>query len=297
MGQVEPYVEVSPKELVETKTNEEPVGLVNRIDNVEEQRMEKLKGMLKVSKDGLTRDEQQRVCDFVLKSHDVFALSELERGEVEGIRRHWGESAYMPITQESSPGLQSKSWWMTCLGQKLSKNQVASGVVLVKKNSGEYRICVDYRALNVFPMPRIDDQLGGKKIFSTLDACSGYWQIKMGVESQEKTAFSAHDGLYDFRVMLFGGPATLMHHTLRGCSEFCNVYIDDMIVFSSSVDEHMEHLRLVFNHLYSLHLICPPIHSVGTGGGVPGARAPQPFWPHIILYSNDIFLVTLSTLL
>ena len=137
-------------------------------------------------------------------------------------------------------------------------------MVLVKKKSGEYRFCVDYRALNavtrkdVFPMPRINDmldQLGGKKIFSTLDAHSGYWQIKMGVESQEKTAFSTHDSLYEFRVMLFGvcnGPATfqrLMRHTLRGSSEFCNVYIDDniMIVFSSSVDEHLKHLRLVFD--------------------------------------------------
>ena len=63
-------------------------------------------------------------------------------------------------------------------------------------------------------MPRIDDmldQLGGKKIFTTLDVRSGYWQIKMGADSQEKTAFSTHDGLYEFLVMPFGvcnGPAT-----------------------------------------------------------------------------------------
>ena len=63
--------------------------------------------------------------------------------------------------------------------------------------------------------------------------------------AQEKTAFSTHDGLFEFRVMHFSmcnGPATfqrLMHHALEGCSELCNVYIDDMIVFSSSVDEHL----------------------------------------------------------
>ena len=75
----------------------------------------------------------------------------------------------------------------------------SSPVVLVKKKSGGLRYCVDYRALNavtrkdVFPMPRIDDmldQLGGKKIFTTLDARSGYWKIKMDADSQEKTAFS-----------------------------------------------------------------------------------------------------------
>ena len=137
-----------------------------------------------------------------------------------------------------------------------------SPVVLVIKKSGGLRFCVNYRALNVvtrkdvFSMPRINDmldQLGGKKIFTTLDACSGYWQIKMGADSQEKTAFSTHNGLYKCRVMPFGvcnGPATLqrlMQHAFRGFSEFCNVYIDDMIVFSSSVDEHLEHLHRIFD--------------------------------------------------
>ena len=147
-------------------------------------------------------------------------------------------------------------------------------MVLVKKKSGGLRFCVDYRALNavtrkdVFPMPHIDDmldQLGGKKIFITLDARSGYWQIKMGADSQEKTAFSTHDGLYEFRVMPFGvcnGPATfqrLMQHALRGFGEFCNVYIDDMIVFSSSVDEHLEHLCRVFNRLRAVGVKLHPV--------------------------------------
>lgn len=147
-------------------------------------------------------------------------------------------------------------------------------MVLVKKKSGGYRFCADYRALNAitrkdaFPMPRIDDmldQLGGKKIFTTLDARSGYRQIKMDADSQEKTAFSTHDGLYEFRVMPFGmcnGPATfqhLMQHALRGFGEFCNVYIDDMIVFSSLVEEHLEHLRLVFDRLREVGVRLHPV--------------------------------------
>ena len=103
VGQVEPCVEISPEKLVENETNEEPVGLVNRID-IEKERKEELKEMLKVSEDGPSQNEQQRVRDFVLKAHDVFALSELERGEVEGIRHRidTGESANLPTTQESS---------------------------------------------------------------------------------------------------------------------------------------------------------------------------------------------------
>ena len=273
VGQLEPCVEISPGELVNDETNEEPVGLVNRIDdNVQKERVEKLKEMLRVSEEGLTQDEQTRVRDFVLEAHDVFALSELERGEVEGIRHEIDTGDSPPIRQPPRRVPFSLRPTIKGLVDNMLKTKVvqesnspwSSPVVLVKKKSGEYRFCVDYRALNavtrkdVFPMPRIDDmldQLGGKKIFTTLDARSGYWQIKMGSESQEKTAFSTHDGLYEFRVMPFGvcnGPATfqrLMHHALRGFGEFCNVYIDDMIVFSSSVGEHLEHLQLVFDRL------------------------------------------------
>ena len=128
-----------------------------------------------------------------------------------------------------------------------SKSPWVSPVALVKKEDGELRFCVDYRALNavtrkdVFPMPRIDDmldQLGGKRGFWTLDARTGYWQIHMVLLPRKKTAFATHDGLYEFRVMPFGvcnGPATfqrLMQQTLRGLGECCSVYIDDMVVFS-----------------------------------------------------------------
>ena len=73
------------------------------------------------------------------------------------------------------------------------------------------------------------------------------------------------DGLYEFRVMPFGvcnGPATfqrLMQHALRGFGEFCNVYSDDMIVFSTSVDEHLEHLYLVFDRLRDVGVKLHPV--------------------------------------
>ena len=86
--------------------------------------------------------------------------------------------------------------------------------------SGNLRFCVDYRRLNavthkdVFPIPRIDDlldQLGGKKVFSLLDAKSEYWQIQMESSSRENTAFITHHRLFEFHVIPFGlcnAPAT-----------------------------------------------------------------------------------------
>ena len=96
---------------------------------------------------------------------------------------------------------------------KPSESPWASPVVLVRKRDGTLRFCVDYRALNsvtkldVFPLPRINDlldQLGKSRYFTTLDLKSGYWQIRVHADSQEKTAFITHKGLFEFRVMPFG---------------------------------------------------------------------------------------------
>ena len=122
----------------------------------------------------------------------LYILSELERGEVEGIRHEIDTGDSPPIRQpteefHSPSGQQLKGYLVDgMLKTKVmqeSNSHWSSPVVLVKKKSGEYRFRVDYRALNavtrkdVFQMPRIDDmldQLGGKKIFTTLDARSGY---------------------------------------------------------------------------------------------------------------------------
>ena len=96
---------------------------------------------------------------------------------------------------------------------KPSESPWTSPVVLVRKKDGTLRFCIDYRALNsvtkpdLFPLPRINDlldQLGKCKCFTTLDLKSRYWQIKVHGDSQEKTAFITHQGLFKFRVMPFG---------------------------------------------------------------------------------------------
>ena len=96
----------------------------------------------------------------------------------------------------------------------------SSPIVLVPKKDGSSRFCVDYRRLNsgsrkdVYLLPRIDDildTLGQTKFFSSLDLCSGYWQIEMHPDSRPKTAFVTHRGLHEFVRLPFGlcnGPST-----------------------------------------------------------------------------------------
>ena len=108
-------------------------------------------------------------------------------------------------------------------------------------------------------MPLVSDTLDaliGTKYFSSRDLKSGYWQIEMYPESREKTAFVTHNGLHEFNVMPLGLTNSgasfqrLIVHTLRGLEyRFVLIYIDDIIIFSKSIDEHLTHLEEVFRRL------------------------------------------------
>jgi len=107
-------------------------------------------------------------------------------------------------------------------------------------------------------MPRIEEMfesIGAAAVITTLDLAKGYWQIPMEASSREKTAFTTPFGLFEFQVMPFGlhnAPATfqrLMNYVLRDCREFAMAYIDDIVIFSRSWEEHLRHLREVFHCL------------------------------------------------
>lgn len=149
-----------------------------------------------------------------------------------------------------------------------SESPWASPIVLVRKKDGGLRFCVDYRRLNdlttkdAFPLPRIDDTielLKGARHFSTLDLASGYWQVEMDEASRAQTAFTTHAGLFEFNVLPFGlcnAPSTfqrLMQHVV-GDLRYCLCYLDDIIVFSSTPQEHLAHLEQVFTRLRSANL-------------------------------------------
>ncbi|WVZ80824.1 hypothetical protein U9M48_028271 [Paspalum notatum var. saurae] len=134
-----------------------------------------------------------------------------------------------------------------------------------KKDQGGKRLCVDYRPLNAvtiknkYPLPHIDilfDQLAGAKVFSKIDLRSGYYQIKIREEDIPKTAFSTRYGLYEYLVMFFGltnAPAFFMYMMnsvfMNELDKFVVVFIDDILIYSKSEEEHKEHLRIVLTRL------------------------------------------------
>ena len=156
----------------------------------------------------------------------------------------------------------------------------ASPVIVVPKKSApdeppRRRLCVDYRRVNalqqeikrtdkstgcltLYPLPKIDEmfaKLGGAKIFSTIDLRSAYYHIGLTRESQAKSAFVVPMGKWQFKRTPFGlsqAPAyfqLLIDQVLMGCGEFAMGYLDDIIVFSKSEEEHLQHLEEIFKRL------------------------------------------------
>jgi hypothetical protein len=146
-----------------------------------------------------------------------------------------------------------------------SKSPFGAPILFVKKKDGTMRMCIDYRALNritvknSYPLPRVDelfDRLQGARYFSKIDLRSGYHQIRIAPEDVPKTAFRTRYGHYEFLVLPFGltnAPATfmhLMHQALRPFLDECAlVFLDDILIYSKTLEDHQRHVRLVLDAL------------------------------------------------
>ena len=171
-------------------------------------------------------------------------------------------------------------------------------VIFVPKKDGRWRMCIDYRMLNrqtkkdKYPIPRINellDKLGRSKYFTKLDLASGYHQIAMKAEDIHKTAFRTSRGSYEFLVMPFGltnAPATfqrLMNTVFKEeLGLFVCVYLDDILVFSETLEDHIQHVRLalkrlrdakLYGRLHKCEFFRQEVEYLGFDIGVHGVKA------------------------
>ena len=229
-------------------------------------------------KEANVTDEQQTQLGEVLESFlDIFKETLLPgQVKLELLRINTGDH---PPVRAKPYRLSEKHWKMAEEEmQRMVDAKVvrpASGpwcapVVIAIKKDGKPRFCVDYRQLNkitkadAYTLPRIDDMLdrvGRARYVSSLDCLWGYWQLAIYEPDREKTAFWGPKGLYEFNVMPFGltnAPGTFQRGMEQILAETLwkttMVYLDDVVIFSDSWEEHLEHLRQVFTKFRAANL-------------------------------------------
>ena len=222
-------------------------------------------------------EERAQLLTLLMKYHSVFSLKDGERGETdietgEAIpRRQPMRRIPHAVREEVARQLQQ----MQDDGViQLSESPWASPMVLVRKKNGKLRICVDYRHLNsvtkldTYPIARINDlldQLGSAKYLTTLDLASGYWQIMCGQRLNGEDSIHHTSG-----PVRFPGDALrahkctcsvqrLMSRVLHGLnppegSDFVAIYIDDVLIFSTTLEDHLQHIEQVLDRLQSARL-------------------------------------------
>ncbi|XGW13384.1 hypothetical protein V3C99_000035, partial [Haemonchus contortus] len=209
---------------------------------------------------------------------EAFAVSDQELSQTDLVHMDIDTGDTPPIKMRARPvplGVRSKlRELLTDLVKRNviepSKSEWAFPIVLVEKKDGGIRLCVDYRELNkkikldAYPLPNIEavlQSLSGKRYFSTLDLCSGYWQIPLAEEAKEKSAFTTPEGLFQFKVTPFGLSTSppvfqrLMDSVLGdllGTEVFC--YIDDIMVCTTTKERHLELLGQVFERMKEARL-------------------------------------------
>ena len=221
--------------------------------------------------------------ELVLAYHDVFALESNELGCTSAIEheicieinepfKEWFQCIPPPLLEEVRTSLRD----MLEAGViHLSQSPWCNAVVLVQKKDGTLHFCMDFRCLNVrmkkdsYPLPQIQEALEsmvGSAHFSSMDFKSGFWQIKMAPDSQQYMAFTVGNlGFYEFTHMPFGlcnAPVIFQHLMQNTLGElnltYCVIYLDDIIVFGCTEEEHLECLHMVLERFREFNLKLKP---------------------------------------
>jgi len=233
--------------------------------------------------DHLSAKQKATVNDFVRKNADVFSASEFDLGRTDllqhsielnstkpvrqALRRH--PVAYLPLIDQYVGEMVEHG-----IIEPMPGSEWVANIVLVGKKDGNLRYCVDYRGLNTitqkrnYPLPRIDtclESLGNNCLFTSLDMRSGYWQVPVKPEDRAKTCFVTRKGIFGFNVLPFGlcnAPSTfqrLVDMALAGLTlEVCLIYLDDLVVFSRTFEDHVVRLQAVFDRLRTANLKLKP---------------------------------------
>ena len=221
----------------------------------------------------LEEKEESDLIDLIHHFEEIFALDDKELTQTNLVEHQIDTGDARPIKTRCRPIPYAYREKVALMIQDYlergiirgSNSPWASPIVIVPKKDGSLRFCVDFRGVNSvtvkdsYPLPNIDNillTLGGKRFFSCLDFLSGYWQIKMEPQSIEKTAFITEFGLHEFIVLPFGlcnAVATFQRFMTKLFEDVVNkfvfIYIDDILVASESWEEHIEHLKLIFERI------------------------------------------------
>ena len=229
---------------------------------------------VQIDGDNLTPEQLDKAKSVINKWSDIFSKGPTDLGKTDLVKHSIKLNDDTPFKEpyrRVPPGLYEEvrvhlKEMLDADAIRESESPYSSNVVLVRKKDGTLRFCIDFRKLNSrtirdsYNLPRIDDTIDtlvGAKYFTKLDLRSGYWQVEMEESDKAKTAFSVGNlGFYECNRMAFGltnSPATFQRLMERCMGELnlkeCLIFLDDILVFSQTFEEHLERLEAVFSRL------------------------------------------------
>ena len=229
---------------------------------------------VQIDGDNLTPEQLDKAKSVINKWSDIFSKGPTDLGKTDLVKHSIKLNDDTPFKEpyrRVPPGLCEEvrvhlKEMLDADAIRESESPYSSNVVLVRKKDGTLRFCIDFRKLNsrtirdCYNLPRIVetiDTLVGAKYFTKLDLRSGYWQVEMEESDKAKTAFSVGNlGFYECNRMAFGltnAPATFQRLMERCMGELnlkeCLIFLDDILVFSQTFEEHLERLEAVFSRL------------------------------------------------
>jgi len=226
----------------------------------------------------LSAEQRKKAEELICDNAELFSKSEFDIGRTSMAKHHIDTGTSLPFKQ---PLRRHPMAHLPIIDRHVDEmikagvvpptvSEWASNVVLIKKPDQTWRFCVDMRQLNnltlkdSYPLPRGDtclESLGGAVYISSLDLRQGYWQQELDEKSSQKAAFVTRRGVFKFNVLAYGlcnAPASfqrLMDMVLNGLTwQFCLVYLDDVVVFSSTFEDHLLRLQQVFDRFRSANL-------------------------------------------